>query len=173
MIKRFLIVLFLFSTSLFCAQGEGSDNVSNDIEISGASSMGFNVTKTTGSTNYSFAITGGLDFLVANNIQVGIAPVIGVASGDVVTLGFMVGPTFNLPISHDIRDAFFVGLGAGAVYAKVGNVSETSFGITIPFGKRFPIVGNFVYKPYIGLTFFFSPSIVSVNIMPISFAGFF
>lgn len=171
--KSFLIVLFLFSTSLFCAQDEVSDNLSTNIEISGASSMGFNFTRANSATTYAFSISAGVDFLVADNIQLGIDPLIGFASGDVVTLGFMVGPTFNLPISHDIRDAFFVGLGVGLVYAKVADVSNTAFGIEVPFGKRFPIAGNFVYKPYIDLGFLFSPSVVSVSVWPISFAGFF
>ncbi len=149
------------------------DDLHTNIEISGASSMGFNLTRAAGTTTYSFSIAAGLDFLVANNVQIGIDPVIGFGSGDVITLGFMVGPTFNLPINHDIRDAFFVGLGAGLLYAKVADLSDTIFGIDLNFGKRFPLFGNFVYKPYIDFTFFFSPTVINVAFMPISFAGFF
>ena len=66
-----------------------------------------------------------------------------------------------------------MGIGIGILYSKVQDLSNTSFGLSIPFGKRFPIFGNFIYKPYIELTFWFSPSIVSVDVMPISFSGFF
>ena len=105
--KVFLIVLFLLSANLFCAQVDLSDeSLSTNIELSGSSSMGLNLTRAGGVTTYAFSISGGLDFLVANNIQVGGAPFIGFGSGDVIALGFMVGPTVNLPISYDIRNAF-------------------------------------------------------------------
>lgn len=144
-------------------------------EISGSSSMGLNITRANSNTTYAFDFGVGLDISVNNTIQLGFAPAFGFASGDVITFGFMFGPTFNATIGpdEDIRNAFFVSLKGGLIYLKVADESDTVFGGGLAFGKRFHIAGNFVYKPYLSFMALGSPTIVQVNFMPMSFSAFF
>lgn len=86
-----------------------------------------------------------------------------------------VGPTYNFnfgDLKADIKRAFYVSAMGGVVWSEQSSSDEAELMYSFAIGKRFPIFGDVLWKPEIGLIGI-SNNRPDFTIIPIQFAAFF
>ena len=146
-------------------------------EISGGTSSSLSFVGIGQNRTTSFVFNVGADYFVAKNVAVGIIIQTGIASM-LKTVAFLPDVVFNIRLAdQDIRNAFFIGIGAGVVYATSDNgagvhASDSTFVGAIEIGKRFKLSESICYTPNISTFFYASPSSASLDVNPVAFSLF-